>query len=123
MALGSARSRTVGVAALLGLCLAGCVQGLRSTALDQPTTLPSAARGAVFARQNCGGCHAVEGTGPSPDRRAPSFRTLAGHYVGSSLQRKLTEIAETGHYDMPPLLVHSDDVDDVAAYLEELNRP
>ena len=39
-----------------------------------PDPLPAAeARGHAFARQVCASCHAVEGTGQSPDKRAPTF--------------------------------------------------
>ena len=121
--IGSGWSRSrVSLCLFVALCTAGCAPGRQSGALSQPMGLPSAARGDVFAQQSCAACHAVRGEGPSPDRRAPPFGTLAGKYVGVSLQRKLTEIAETGHYNMPALLVHTDDVDDIAAYLDSLNR-
>ncbi|HEX2802074.1 MAG TPA: c-type cytochrome [Phenylobacterium sp.] len=81
------------------------------------------ARGGVFARKTCARCHSVGREGASPDPRPPPFAALTGRYVGVNLQRKLTEIAETGHYEMPALLVHCDDVDDIAAYLDGLNRP
>ncbi|WP_411286928.1 c-type cytochrome [Phenylobacterium sp.] len=77
----------------------------------------SADRGRQLAQQTCARCHAVGAAGESSQRRAPTFRALSGRYVSVSLQRKLTEIAETGHYDMPALLLHSDQVEDVVAYI------
>ena len=61
--------------------------------------------------------HAIEAVGESPDRRAPTFRLLTGQFVPLTLHRRLTEIAETGHYDMPPVSLHADQVADVAAYI------
>lgn len=80
-------------------------------------------RGHDLARTVCASCHDVEANGPSPNRRAPPFRILAGHYVELTLHMKLVEIAETGHYDMPPIAVHSDQVRDLAAYINSLPRP
>jgi len=89
-----------------------------------PDPLPAAeARGHAFARQVCASCHAVEGTGQSPDKRAPTFRSLSGQYVQLTLRRKLTEIAETGHYAMPAVNVDSEEVADLIAYLDSLQRP
>jgi mono/diheme cytochrome c family protein len=78
-------------------------------------------RGQGLASANCSSCHAVGPAGASPNRRAPPFRTLSGRYVGLTLHRKLTEIAETGHYDMPPAPVHTDEVDAIAAYINSLD--
>lgn len=80
------------------------------------------ARGRVFAERNCAACHAVGAAGESPRRKAPPFRLLAGRFVPLTLQRRLTEISETGHYDMAPFAIHSDEASDVAAYLNSLER-
>jgi mono/diheme cytochrome c family protein len=79
-------------------------------------------RGRAVARQVCARCHAVGPVGDSPDRRAPAFRTLTGQFVPLTLHRRLTEIAETGHYDMPPVAVHSDEVSDLAAYINSFGE-
>lgn len=81
------------------------------------------ARGGTFAVQNCASCHAVGRTGDSPRLDAPAFRLFAGRFVPLTLQRRLTEISETGHYAMPPFAIHSDQAGDVAAYLNSLDRP
>ena len=80
-------------------------------------------RGHALAQANCASCHAVEAQGDSPNRRSPPFRTLSGQYVELTLLRKLTEIAETGHYDMPPQPVHTDEVRAIVAYINSLERP
>jgi cytochrome c len=65
----------------------------------------------------CARCHAVAVSGASPDARAPAFRDLTGQFTSLTLQRRLTEIAETGHYDMPPVSAHADEVADLVAYI------
>jgi cytochrome c len=90
----------------------------------KPALLPEAvARGHATAQRICARCHAVEATGEAPDRRAPTFRALSGQFTPLTLQRRLTEIAETGHYDMPPVSVDSDEVADLAAYINSLGAP
>jgi mono/diheme cytochrome c family protein len=77
----------------------------------------STAAGHAVARRLCSRCHAVEASGDSPNPDSPAFRMLTGQFVPLTLQRRLTEISETGHYDMPPVTVHADEIDDLAAYI------
>lgn len=106
-----------GLLALMFLAAAPAV-----TAGENP--LPaSQARGRELARTVCSACHAVETKGASPDTRAPPFRALAGRHVPLTLQRRLADIAETGHYDMPPINLHADEVQDVVAYINSLEPP
>ena len=106
---------------LVAMSAGGCAQLAPAAGAPGRVDLAEIARGQAFAQTACAGCHAVGASGSSPDPRAPPFAVLAGHYVGVSLQRKLTEIAETGHYAMPALRIHADEANDVAAYLESLN--
>ncbi|MDO8324637.1 MAG: c-type cytochrome [Phenylobacterium sp.] len=93
-----------------------------ATAGENP--LPaSQARGHALARSVCASCHAVETKGASPNAKAPPFRDLAGRHVPLTLQRRLADIAETGHYDMPPINLHADEVQDVVAYINSLEPP
>ncbi|WP_310541138.1 c-type cytochrome [Phenylobacterium sp.] len=93
-----------------------------ATAGENP--LPaSQARGHALARTVCAACHAVEPKGVSPNAKAAPFRHLAGRHVPLTLQRRLADIAETGHYDMPPINLHADEVQDVAAYINSLEPP
>jgi len=105
---------TAGAVALVMLAVtaAACAAQPRATPLAT-----EAARGHAVAQRVCARCHAVETEGASPDARAPAFRILTGQFVPLTLQRKLTEIAETGHYDMPPVSVHADEVSDLVAYI------
>ncbi|MDO8912989.1 MAG: c-type cytochrome [Phenylobacterium sp.] len=90
-----------------------------ATAGENP--LPaSQARGHALARSVCASCHAVETKEASPNAKAPPFRDLAGRHVPLTLQRRLADIAETGHYDMAPINLHADEVQDVVAYINSL---
>lgn len=103
----------------LGLICAGCATAGVTPSLPDPVV----ATGHDLAAQTCAACHAIGPTGASPNRRAPPFRTLAGRYVPLTLHHRLTEIAETGHYDMAPVPVHSDEVEALAAYINSLAKP
>jgi cytochrome c len=96
---------------------AACAEPPRATPLDG-----AVARGHAVAQRTCARCHAVESVGESPDRRAPAFRVLTGQFVPLTLHRRLTEIAETGHYDMPPVSVHADEVADLATYINSFGE-
>lgn len=104
------------VSGLVSFATAAAAEGSSAFSREQR----EAARGHDLALARCAACHAVDALGTSPNRRAPPFRTLSGRYVELTLHRKLTEIAETGHYDMPPVPVHSNEVRDIAAYLNSL---
>lgn len=80
-------------------------------------------RGRALASANCSSCHSVGPSGASANRRAPPFRALSGQYVELTLHQKLTEIAETGHYDMPPVPVHTDEVGAIVTYINSLAQP
>ena len=66
--------------------------------------------------------HAVDRLGVSPNPKSPTFGVIAGIYEEHSLQKKLTEIDETGHYDMPSIRIHSNQIGDLIAYFTQLNR-
>ena len=103
-----------------------CVFGLALVALPCAAQTPPSKlerrieRGHELARANCASCHAVEAEGVSPNRRSPPFRALSGRYGELTLHQKLTEIAETGHYDMPPQPVHTNEVRALVAYINSL---
>ncbi|MCA3708553.1 MAG: cytochrome c [Phenylobacterium sp.] len=98
----------------LALVLAGC-------ATTGGEDGPSAARGRLLAEAQCGTCHAV--TGEAQPGQAPSFSSLAARYRAHSLRARLTEIDETGHFNMPPLKMGDADVEDIAAWLDSLPLP
>lgn len=82
----------------------------------------AANRGERLAAAQCASCHAVGRSGQSPNPKSPPFRNIAATYEEHSLQKKLTEIDETGHYDMPPIRLHSNEISDLVAYFHRLNR-
>ena len=98
----------------LVLALAGC-------ATTGGEDAPSAARGQLLAEAQCGTCHAI--TGEAQPGQAPSFTSLAARYRAHSLRARLTEIDETGHFNMPPLKMGDADVEDIAAWLDSLPLP
>ncbi len=82
----------------------------------------AARRGLELAQSQCAACHAVDRLGVSPNPKSPTFGVIAGIYEEHSLQKKLTEIDETGHYDMPSIRIHSNQIGDLIAYFTQLNR-
>ncbi|MCC7266304.1 MAG: cytochrome c [Caulobacteraceae bacterium] len=80
-------------------------------------------RGRAYAGDVCLSCHAPREGQVSPDPAAPPLERFANLYDAPySLQAKLTEIAETGHYRMPPTQPHADEVEALAAYIGSLRR-
>lgn len=107
--------------ATAGAILAG---SLASSSAAMSSALGGAEqRGRQTAVQRCSSCHAIDQQVVSRRKGAPTFRSFAGRFVGLSLQQKLTEIGETGHYDMPPQILHQDQIADLSAYLNSLERP
>ena len=105
--------RFLAVAALgvLAVLASGCVTATESSGA-------SASRGRLIAEARCASCHAM--TGEAEPGRPPAFATLAARYRAHSLQTRLTEIDETGHFNMPPLRMGDADVADIAAWLDSL---
>lgn len=81
------------------------------------------ARGADFARRNCGECHATGPGGTSATPRAPAFRDLHRRYPVEQLAEALAEGIVTGHRGMPAFELTTAQIDDVIAYLRSLERP
>src|SRR5215475_1727701 len=83
---------------------------------------PPAQRGLTFIRVHCAQCHAIGKVGDSPLTIAPPFRTLHLKYPVESLRRPLSEGIIAGHPTMPQFRLEADQVTDVIAYLETLER-
>lgn len=113
----STRGR-ISLALPIALAFAAVISGC----VTSPTTPgPSAARGQLLAEAKCGACHSH--SGKARPGEAPSFTALAENYRAHSLRARLTEIDETGHFNMPPLKLGDADVEDIAAWLETLPLP
>jgi cytochrome c len=105
---------------LLAICLAGL-------ALATPVAAQSSAsakRGEAIVKANCAECHAVTRTGDSPNAKAPPFRTLGQRYKLDDLQEALAEGIVVGHggADMPHFVFEPAEIDDIIAYLKQINR-
>jgi len=81
----------------------------------------SADRGRFYALRSCAGCHAVGVLGRSPSVNAPSFSAIRLRYNALSLPRRLAEISENGHYEMPPIAMTPDEIRDIVAYVETVD--
>lgn len=104
----------IAACAALAVLLGGC-------ATSGGTASPSAARGQLLAQARCGSCHAL--SAQAQPGEAPSYIALAERFRAHSLRARLTEIDETGHFNMPPLKMGDADVEDIAAWLESLPLP
>jgi mono/diheme cytochrome c family protein len=106
----------------LGLALAALGVALAAAAGPAPDPSdPAVARGAEVAQTHCAICHAVALEDRSPEPHAPLFRVLSRLYSAETLDKELLDIAETGHFEMPPVTLREDEVADVAAYIASLD--
>lgn len=80
-------------------------------------------RGRLYAERVCLSCHARRDAEQPPMAGAPALAGFARDYDSPyRLQAKLTDIAESGHYHMPPTQPHADEVEALAAYIGSLRR-
>jgi cytochrome c len=104
--------------------LAGAAIALAAMILLIATTLGGRAAdpraGEVFAIENCSRCHAVGGTGASPNRKAPPFRTVANKYKLEDLEEGFAEGIVTGHNTMPEFTLTPRQIDDLLAHMRRL---
>lgn len=112
------RSLAVATLGVLAVLASGCATG---GGAGTESSGASASRGRLIAEAQCASCHAM--TGEAEPGRPPAFATLAARYRAHSLRTRLTEIDETGHFNMPPLRMGDADVADIAAWLDSLPLP
>lgn len=110
---------------LVGGCFAALLAGCATGAAHQPEvargpTSPTVEIGRSIAQTRCASCHAVDASMESPRSAAPPFVVLRDRYLATSLQRKLQAMVETEHSEMPPLRMHSDEIEALYAYMESL---
>ena len=107
--------------ARLAVVILGALVAAAIARAEEPD--PAAARGRVFAEQNCGSCHAVGPSGESRNPKAPPFRTLHERYPVENLTESLAEGLRTGHPEMPQFeALDTAQIDDLIAYLKSLER-
>lgn len=86
-----------------------------------PRLNPSIERGAEVAQSRCASCHGVALEAASPSHDAPLFRVLSRLYSAQDLGRKLGDISQNGHFEMPAVTIREDEIEDVSAYIESLD--
>lgn len=79
-------------------------------------------RGEALLARNCASCHAVGRTGDSPQKLAPTFRSLGQRYPIESLEEALGEGIMSGHPDMPEFSFDAADVGAIIAYLNSIQQ-
>jgi cytochrome c len=83
---------------------------------------PAAQRGLTFVRTHCAQCHAIDKASESPLAIAPPFRTFHQKFPIESLRRRLAEGIMTTHPTMPQFRLEADQISDVLAYIQTLER-
>ena len=79
-------------------------------------------RGEALLARDCASCHAVGRTGDSPQKLAPTFRSLGQRYPIESLEEALGEGIMSGHPDMPEFSFDAADVGAIIAYLNSIQQ-
>jgi len=79
-------------------------------------------RGEALLARNCASCHAVGRTGDSPQKLAPTFRSLGQRYPIESLEEALGEGIMSSHPDMPEFSFDAADVGAIIAYLKSIQQ-
>jgi len=79
-------------------------------------------RGEALLARDCASCHAVGRTGDSPQKLAPTFRSLGQRYPIESLEEALGESIMSGHPDMPEFSFDAADVGAIIAYLRSIQQ-
>lgn len=88
----------------------------------QPANAQDLKRGEALLARNCASCHAVGRTGDSPQKLAPTFRSLGQRYPIESLEEALGEGIMSGHPDMPEFSFDAADVGAIIAYLKSIQQ-
>jgi len=97
------------------------VMALGVAALVQPAAAEDLKRGEALLARACGSCHGI-GSGDSPVKDAPAFRTLGKRYPVEDLEEALGEGFMSGHPDMPEFTFDADDVGAIIAYLKSIQQ-
>jgi cytochrome c len=91
-------------------------------AFGQAANAQDLKRGEALLARNCASCHAVGRTGDSPQKLAPTFRSLGQRYPIESLEEALGEGIMSGHPDMPEFAFDAADVGAIIAYLNSIQQ-
>jgi mono/diheme cytochrome c family protein len=80
-------------------------------------------RGKDLISQHCAMCHAMGGSGTSPDAKAPPLRSLTQRGLLGSLESSLENGSLSGHPQMPAFLFQQQDVSAILRYLRSIQDP
>ena len=94
------------------LVSAGMLSGTSAFAAD-------AVRGKQFAQRVCSLCHAVSGSGASPNAAAPPFRVIA---ASKAFREKGAALIWGNHPTMPNFALTEEEGRDAAAYISSLKK-
>jgi mono/diheme cytochrome c family protein len=95
---------------------------IAATIFGQTADAQDLKRGEALLARNCASCHAVGRTGDSPQKLAPTFRSLGQRYPIESLEEALGEGIMSGHPDMPEFSFDAADVGAIIAYLKSIQQ-
>jgi cytochrome c len=95
---------------------------ISAMAFGQAANAQDLKRGEALLARNCASCHAVGRTGDSPQKLAPTFRSLGQRYPIESLEEALGEGIMSGHPDMPEFSFDAADVGAIIAYLKSIQQ-
>jgi cytochrome c len=98
------------------------VAALALTTIGETADGQDLKRGEALLARNCASCHAVGRIGESPQKPAPTFRTLGQRYPIESLEEALGEGIMSGHPDMPEFSFDATDVGAIIAYLKSIQE-
>jgi mono/diheme cytochrome c family protein len=102
---------------MLAVCLTGTLAVLSATTWAQE--LGSPARGQRVAEAICAECHAIQkGATRSTNANAPTFQTLAKTPGMTATAFRVW--LRSSHKEMPNIMLKSEEVDDVIAYVQTL---
>ena len=79
-------------------------------------------RGRALLAQHCGGCHAIERTGPSPLPAAPAFRAIGDRLDLDELFERMREGLSSGHKEMPTFRFDREDARAIRSYLNSIQQ-
>jgi mono/diheme cytochrome c family protein len=103
--------RVIGLALLVALCAAPTNVQAQETG--------SVSQGLVVAEERCAGCHGIErGAEYSPEFGAPTFEQIA--LTSGMTATALSATLKSPHRTMPHLMLSSDELANITAYIMNL---
>ncbi|WP_156323579.1 cytochrome c [Bosea sp. AAP35] len=89
---------------------------------QRPDNAESAAIGKQVAQKHCGGCHAIEASGESPNPKAPPFPLIAERYPDGNPAPVLIDGTVVRHPGMPEFKLIEHETDGLVAYIRRVSR-